>query len=236
PDRAGAAPRRGRARRPQRRRERPGGVSRRGRLPPLDSGGGGPDPSAQRVRYRLHALPAGGEPGHLAGDLRVPDLRRAPPRARGGERQHVRRRIGDRRGGAHGPPPPAGPPGDLAGACTPSALPGYGGDLPARARRPRGARGARRGRRPHRPVGAARGPHLRRDRATSNICTNQALCALAVTVYLSLLGRHGLASLALANYRAAHLAAARLEAAAVALRFPAPFFNEFVVRAPAAAS
>ena len=75
--------------------------------------------------------------------------------------------------------------------------------------------------------------HIRRERATSNICTNSQLCALAATVYLASLGGDGLKELATLVLEKAHyLADSILSLPGYELAFPGPFFNEFTVRLP----
>jgi glycine dehydrogenase subunit 1 len=82
----------------------------------------------------------------------------------------------------------------------------------------------------------AREQDIRRERAASNICTNQALLALAASIYLACLGPHGLRDVAaLGAARAAELAEALTQAGAARLH-PGPYLNEFVLRVPDARS
>jgi glycine dehydrogenase subunit 1 len=75
--------------------------------------------------------------------------------------------------------------------------------------------------------------HIRRERATSNICTSQQLVGLAATVYLATVGKQGLRRIAEVCYQRAHYAAGRIAALpGYSLAFETPFFKEFTVRCP----
>ena len=75
--------------------------------------------------------------------------------------------------------------------------------------------------------------HIRRERATSNICTNEALYALASTIYLAAMGRHGLRQVAELCYHKAHYAASTIAGLdGYSLAQSGPFFQEFVVSCP----
>lgn len=75
--------------------------------------------------------------------------------------------------------------------------------------------------------------HIRREKATSNICSNEALCALTACIYLSVLGKNGIKKIGELNIQLSHYAKDKLCAVnGVKTLFNQPFFNEFVIETP----